>query len=259
MAAIGARRGTGPESRVDDVFRALHRAIAEQALLPGTKLPEDLIGQQFGVSRTIVRAAITRLQARGLVEVQHNRGAAVAIPSLEQARQVFAARRCLEREIVRTLAGRLDAAAVGRLESHVQRETDAQGDAVDPHEAIRLAGDFHVLLADMAGNEVMRGFVAELVSRSSLILAVHARPHSAECAATEHRQVIEALRDNDADGAAIAMDNHLSAVEGRAYRAAANGPRDISEILRRYMEAQASGNEGEKIRETGGRPGARSG
>jgi DNA-binding GntR family transcriptional regulator len=67
------------------IYRALRHAIIAQALMPGAKLPEDTIGEQFGVSRTIVRNALAKLAAEGLVELRRNRGAAVAAPSWDEA------------------------------------------------------------------------------------------------------------------------------------------------------------------------------
>ena len=56
---------------------------------PGAKLPEDAIGERFGASRTIVRHVLGQLAAEGLVELRRNRGAAVATPSWNEARDVF--------------------------------------------------------------------------------------------------------------------------------------------------------------------------
>jgi DNA-binding GntR family transcriptional regulator len=80
----------------DAVYDLLCRAIIEQALQPGMRLPEDTVGEQFGVSRTIVRHALVRLETMGLVVSRRNRGAFVAEPSLEEAQQIFQVRRCLE-------------------------------------------------------------------------------------------------------------------------------------------------------------------
>ena len=60
------------------VHDLLRRAIIEQALKPGMRLPEDTVGEQFGVSRTIVRHALVRLENQGLVITRRNRGAFVA-------------------------------------------------------------------------------------------------------------------------------------------------------------------------------------
>ena len=56
------------EDRVGIIARTLRNAIIEQAIKPGTHLPEDTIGDRFGASRTIVRAALAQLVAEGLLE-----------------------------------------------------------------------------------------------------------------------------------------------------------------------------------------------
>src|ERR1043166_4026093 len=104
------------------IYRALRHAIIEQALAPGAKLPEDTIGERFGASRTIVRAALGQLAAEGLVELRRNRGAAVATPAWEDARDTFDVRLGLERLVMARLAGRLNADEIARLEAHVDEE-----------------------------------------------------------------------------------------------------------------------------------------
>jgi DNA-binding GntR family transcriptional regulator len=93
--------------RAKEIYRALRHAIIEQALEPGAKLPEDTIGERFGASRTIVRSALGQLAAEGLVELRRNRGAAVATPAWEDARDTFDVRLGLERLVMSRLAGRL--------------------------------------------------------------------------------------------------------------------------------------------------------
>ena len=86
---------------------ALRRAIIEQGIGPGTRLPEDTIGERFGVSRTVVRSALTELVAEGLVERRRNRGAIVAEPSWNEARDTFDVRIAVEEIVVKLLAGTL--------------------------------------------------------------------------------------------------------------------------------------------------------
>ena len=62
------------EDRISSICDALRQAIIEQALKPGTKLPEDSLGECFGVGRTIARQALARLTAEGLVEHRRNKG-----------------------------------------------------------------------------------------------------------------------------------------------------------------------------------------
>ena len=200
-------------SRAAGVYRALRCAIIEQALQPGQKLPEDAIGQQFDVSRTLVREAIGRLAVEGLVDLRHNRGACVAHPSLEEARGVFEVRRGLERMVVEMLAGRLSGEQATTLAAHVALEEAAGRD--DP-QSIRLAGEFHIKLAEMTGNNLLLRYVQEVCSRGSLILALYGRPHSSECAVSEHRRLIQCLESGDAKTAVRLMNQHLEAVASRA-------------------------------------------
>jgi DNA-binding GntR family transcriptional regulator len=201
-------------TRVSLVHHALRRAIISQALLPGTKLPEDAVGESFGVSRTIARSALAQLAAEGLVELRHNRGAIVATPSLSEAHEVFSVRRGLERMVVEALAGRLSSEDSSTLSSHVEAEEQAW--ALTGAESIHLAGRFHTLLAEKTGNGLLTRFVGEVVSRCSLVLALYGRPHSMECAVAEHREIVSALTAGDTDRAIKAMDEHIVSVIGRA-------------------------------------------
>jgi DNA-binding GntR family transcriptional regulator len=226
---IGSDRATA-------VYRALRHAIIEQALEPGAKLPEDAIGERFGVSRTLVRHALGQLAAEGLVELRPNRGAAVAKPSWDEARDLFEVRRGLERLVVLRLAGQLTREQVARLRDHVGDEEAARG--TNEPLSIRLAGEFHTLLAEMTGNALLARYVSEVSSRSGLILAIYGRPHSSECAVNEHRDIIEALAGDDAARAAAVMDKHLEAVADRALiQTKSQKRRELRDVLGDYVPA----------------------
>jgi len=225
-ARIGSERAAA-------VYRALRHAIIEQALEPGAKLPEDTIGERFGVSRTLVRHALGQLAAEGLVELRRNRGAAVSRPSWDEARDIFDVRRGLERLVVQRLAGQLTAEQTARLTQHVGDEEAARG-SNEPL-SIRLAGEFHILLAEMTGNQLLARYVSEVTSRSGLILSIYGRPHSSECAVSEHRAIIAALAGNDAELAAVTMDRHLEAVADRALiQSKPQARRELRDVLDAY-------------------------
>ena len=97
MAARATGKTAESSDKVSVICRALRRAIIEQALEPGAKLPEDSLGERFGVSRTIARHALGQLAAEGLVELRRNRIAVVATPSWQEARDAFDIRIQLER------------------------------------------------------------------------------------------------------------------------------------------------------------------
>jgi DNA-binding GntR family transcriptional regulator len=224
-------------SRSGAIYSALRQAISDHALLPGDKLPEDTIGERFGASRTLVREALMRLKAEGLVDMQPNRGAAVARPSLDEARDIFAARSCLEREVLTTLAATITAQQLDTLDAHVAKEQEADGK--DDLDSIRFAGEFHVLLAEMSGNRVIARYIDELVSRCALIIALYGQPHSSDCAVSEHRAIIDALRKKKGADASALMVQHLGAVEDRALLAHPTRRPDIRDILGRYAQRRA--------------------
>jgi DNA-binding GntR family transcriptional regulator len=209
---VKPRKAAG--TRTDAVHEALRLAIIEQSLQPGARLPEDAIGESFGTSRTIAREALGRLAVEGLVELKPHRGAFVAHPSLEEGRDVFVVRCGLERTVMQRLAGQLSAADKARLRGLVQREQEASGH--DGLRSVRLAGEFHLALASMTGNQLLLRYVTEVVSRCSLILAIYSRPHSSDCAVAEHAAIVEALEAGDDAAAINIMERHLDAVRDRA-------------------------------------------
>lgn len=221
--------------RSQAVYRALKRAILDQALAPGTKLPEDSIGERLGVSRTLVREAVVRLSDEGLVELRPNKGASVARPSLDEGHDLFVTRAALERLVVEIVAGKLSDAEHEKLAKHAAAEEEAA--ALDGGTSIRLAGEFHTMLAAMTGNAILSRFVNELVSRSSLILALYGRPHSSECAVSEHRELLAMLKSGDTKRASDLMAEHLDAITTRALL-----PRekvaDIRDVLASYARAE---------------------
>lgn len=220
-----------PASRTEAVQEALRQAIIEQKLQPGARLPEDAIGETFGTSRTIAREALGRLAVEGLVELKPNKGAYVANPSLEEGRDIFMVRRGLECTVTGLLAGKLKPAEIAALTKFVDNEHAVSG--VDERESIRLAGEFHLLLARMTGNQLLIRYVTEVVSRCSLILAMYGRPHSADCGVDEHRQIVDALARGDANRANELMDGHLASVASRAMLEA-KPERDIRDLLAPY-------------------------
>jgi DNA-binding GntR family transcriptional regulator len=233
-------------TRVDVACQALRQAIIEQALPPGTKLPEDELGAQFHMSRTLVRAALAQLQSEGLADAPPRRTATTAKPTLEEAREVFEVRRALEREVVRLVIARWRPEFGAELEGHVRKE-EAARKAGEARVSIRLAGEFHVKLGELAGNNLLRRYLGEVVSRCSLILALYGRPHSADCAVNEHREIVAALRSRNAEAAIELMDHHLGAVEHRALLDQDRDAQfDLGAVLSRYTEAADTGN-GSKV------------
>lgn len=231
--STGNQKPSVPKS--DVVYRILKRAILDQAFAAGMKLPEDSIGERLGVSRTIVRQALARLNGEGLIELRPNRGACVSHPSVEDGHNIFAVRRALETLVVDSLIGRLTPPKIEALEAHLDAEDKAR--VSDPSASIHLAGEFHVLLARLTENAILSRYVTELVSRSSMILSLYGRPHSSDCAVSEHRTLIAALARNDREKARDLMGHHIEAITVRALLKSKDED-DLANLLAAYAKEE---------------------
>ena len=194
------------------IVAAVTAAIVERRLMPGTKLAEQQIADIFQVSRTVVRQALNQLSRDHLVTLEPARGAFVATPSVEEARQVFEVRKMLEAALVRQLAAEITPAQVAQLRQHLKRERAAVA-RTDVAGRTRLLADFHVVMARLTGNEVLAGLLADLSSRCALIALMYQSSHSAEHSHEEHVAIVDALERGDARAAQKLMDAHLGNVE----------------------------------------------
>jgi DNA-binding GntR family transcriptional regulator len=215
--ALGSDAASGnpfstPPGTTQRIVDAITTAIVERRLMPGTKLAEQQIADIFKVSRTLVRQALNQLSRDHLITLEPARGAFVARPSIEEARQVFEVRQMVEAALVRQLCTCITDAQVAELRTHLKRESDAVA-RTDVTGRTRLLADFHVVLARLLGNEVLARLLAELLSRCSLIALMYQSSHSAEHSQDEHVAIVDALQQRDARAATKLMQSHLANVQ----------------------------------------------
>ena len=194
------------------IVESLTRAIVEHRLQPGTKLAEQKLADHFGVSRTLVRQALFQLAQNRLIRMEPARGAFVAAPTVEEARQVFAVRRMLEAEMTRAFVREVTPARIRALREHIAQEKAAVEDN-DAASRIELLGDFHVRMAELMGNEVLAQMLRDLVSRSSLITLMYQRAGAARHSQEEHVEIVKAMAAKDEARAVQLMHEHLLHVE----------------------------------------------
>lgn len=199
-------------SATSAIVHALTRAIVEHRLVAGSKLAEQKLAAQFGVSRTLIRQALFQLSQQGLIRMEPARGAFVASPSVDEARQVFAVRRMLEAEMIRALVRHITSDMIAALTEHVQAERSALA-GQDTHVTHALLGDFHVRLAQGMGNEVLTQLLESLVSRCALIALVYPPASAPSHTLTEHEGIVQALAARNEILAVRRMDDHLRHVE----------------------------------------------
>lgn len=208
-------------------------AVMEQKLAAGAKLPEAALCEAFECSRTQIRRVLIVLAERGVATLHPNRGAFVSSPDAEEARNVFEARRAIERSIVLAAAARIEPATLADLSETARAGGAAEGRG-DRSESIRLSGQFHLRLAEVAGNAVLTKFLEELVARTSLIIGLYGSRATRSCSEDEHGALVSALAGRDGRRAAELMDRHLAHIEGLLdIRDAVETPADIRSVFAR--------------------------
>ena len=160
-----------------DISQRIVEAVLAQKLAPGARLGEQQLALLFDCSRTIVREALTRLAARGIVTVSARRGWYLIAPSQDEAREAFEARRVIELGLLRSPAP-LGKTQLARLKRHLQQEKAAlRGPDVGTRSF--LLGDFHVCLAECLGNGLLADTLRDYTARTTLIAMLYQSSHDA--------------------------------------------------------------------------------
>jgi len=205
---------SGSMGQDDIVYAHIFDAILERRLPPGTKLNEEALGDIFSVSRTIIRRSLLRLSHEQVVVIRPNRGAIVASPSIEEAKQVFIARQALEATITELAVANASAKQISALRKLIVLENAATNQG-DLGKAIRLSGEFHLKLAEMSANVPLLNFQRSLVSLTSLIIAQYEVGNSTPCVLDEHSRLLDAIEAKDVATACQLMQAHLKHIESK--------------------------------------------
>lgn len=227
----------------NEMYERMVSAILDHRLLPGTKLGEDKLATAFGVSRTRIRPVLVRLASEQVVTLTPNRGASVAQPTVQEAREVFEVRRMIEPTLVELFIAGAAQLDIDRLTVCIVEEEAARAEG-DLHRAIRLSGDFHLHIAQAAGHQTLGRILREMVSRTSLILMTYspspqemreageAGNEASLCGCREHRALLDAIRLRDPREAARLMREHLGRLESQLRFAAPAAPvPDLSRLF----------------------------
>ncbi|TQI93708.1 GntR family transcriptional regulator [Amycolatopsis cihanbeyliensis] len=191
----------------DALVAAVRKQILGGELRPGEPLVETALATAFGVARPTVRSALQELVARNLV--QRSRGRSLIVPTLTEAdvRDLFFVRTPLELAAVRQIVERrrpLEAPARRLAEMEALPADAGWADRVEAHTA------FHLALVDAAGSARLSRIYPAVQEEMQLCLAQlrpsYPRPHDLT---EEHRQLLDAVRSEDADHACAQMRAHL--------------------------------------------------
>ncbi len=225
-------RITRPLRLSEEVSGDLLRRIARGELKPGDRLPtEKALGEAFGVSRAVVREAVARLKADGLIETRQGSGAFIvevpktinlrfwqgAGPELDELRDIFELRAMVEGAVAELAAQRRDESDLRVMAEHLQAMDDAMTSGRDGTEA---DDNFHIAMAKATHNSYISRLV-EFLGRhfsDSRKLSWHgtrnelAHPHEAQ---KEHRALFDAISVGSAETARRCALEHLRGTADR--------------------------------------------
>lgn len=190
----------------------LREAIVNGHLQPNERLIESDLARSLGVSRTVVRAALSRLEHEGLVEHEAHRGSRVRLVEVAEAVEILEARSVLEGLAARLAAQRATPQDVERLET-ILAEMKRLREAGDLLAVSDENAKLHGRLVEISGHRTARRLVGTLNSQMvrfqyrTILL-----PGRSDRSAAEHAAIVAAVGKGDADGAEDAMRAHLSHV-----------------------------------------------
>lgn len=209
-------------SLADEIAFRVESAILEGAYPPGSRLPQDELCERFGVSRTPVREALRKLQARNLVVVVPNKGATVRLATRRELMDVYDIRSELEGYGCALAASRMTDEVVGDLDGTQRRLVglvEQFGDEPDDgapaslHLQVNRANDeFHTVIHRTAGNQRLQQLIADLGRQFPKDVVSRAMRSSDEMRALnveEHGRIRSALAAGDGAAARDEMRRHI--------------------------------------------------
>ena len=199
-------------------YRELVDKIVSGAYPGGTKLTEEGLCREFGISRTPIREALLKLEAEGMVESLPKRGVRVRSLDADEVRELFDCRRELEILALRRAIGSLPADELAELVAELEKlpaESDAAMAAI-----IENDGKMHQLLADYCGNRYLQTILRRLIGQSAPY-RIYRNRGDCRAAAGERLELLESIRNGDAERAAKLLAAHIDRGADDLARAAA--------------------------------------
>ncbi len=205
----------------DQVLAEIRQRIVDGEYLPGQRLTEDRLAEDFGVSRNPVREALRVVEAEGFVTMAPRRGAVVATPDPEAIGDLFAVRASLEATAARIAAERATPDDIAELRELL----DAARVATDEGDFARVAqlnNAFHARVTSVTGNRWLASISSALYMHVQWIFRLGAAdraPHSW----MEHIRIVDAIERGNPDEAEAESRQHLVAAARAAVANAAGG------------------------------------
>lgn len=194
----------------DSVYSKLKTAIRKKYIKQGSQLVEASIAQQLGVSRTPVRSAIKKLETEGLVNIIPNRGAFVITPTRKEIEETFLVRAQLEIMACKLAATTATRKQIAELETLTRLEAKIFSDRnLDAY--YQLNDTLHLKIAESSGNNILCSYIKKLLEKTRIYLILYDPFYKLKYHPTlEHKCIVDAIANRDPEGAAKAIEEHIS-------------------------------------------------
>jgi DNA-binding GntR family transcriptional regulator len=207
---------TTPQLVREQAFRKVRDAIISGRIAPGARLIERELCEALGVSRTIVREVLRRLEAERLIQVTAHRGPRVARLTVKTAREIYDLRAELEVLLVRDFTSRASDSEVRKLETHL-REIEKAAGTEDVEALVEIMAGFYETLTAGAGNEVVSDILETLHARiSRLRVLAMAQPGRIARSVGEIGDIVTAIARRDSATAEAATRAYVYAARDAA-------------------------------------------
>lgn len=203
----------------DLVHRKLREAILAGQFEPGQRLLERELVERMGVSRTPIREALRKLEQEGLVKTVPYKGPIVAVPTVEEARQLYEVRAVLEGRAVELFTKRSDDQTIERLvKRHSGEEVKRLLEQRNAEGILEANNAFHAVVTSGCGNPLLQSMIQNMYNRIVLLRVDSLYHHGRHPRAiSEHRAIVRMIGRRNVDAARRLAELHVMSAWGEVH------------------------------------------
>ena len=212
---MAKRREVVHATLADTVLKTIRDQILAGRYTAGTKLDQQTLAGELGVSVIPIRESLRQLETEGLVRIYPYRGAFIAKLSVEELQQIYTVRECLEQLAAQLAVSQFSQHEVEQLET-IFNQMESATQAWDFAGLFKLNRSFHFTIYEAASNSVLLQMISSLWDRSSVYRRTYTyMPDRALQALEEHRAILAACKAGDSAAAGHAVrENVRQTTEG---------------------------------------------
>ncbi|MFD1382974.1 GntR family transcriptional regulator [Rhodanobacter aciditrophus] len=206
---MAAKRAVVRQSLPDVIVEDLRKRILSGDLAEGALIRQELLAEEYDVSRMPVREALKRLDAEGLLVFQNNRGATVTKHSLEEIAEIFDVRTLLEVDLFARAIPKMTDALFAECDD-ILAEMKASYEAGNIAEWGPLNAKYHGLLYCAAGRHMTENLLDRVTLQANRYVSMHIdKLDNRDRASYDHQMLLDFAKARDIEGATKCLRDHL--------------------------------------------------